>query len=60
MSNEDWITNIVDAAGEAASLHGSEAVRFVFAKYSAVSIEDLQERYYPAVWGELLLMTHDD
>lgn len=60
MSKEDWITNIEDAAGKAASLYGSEAVLFVFAKYGAVSIEDLSESFYSEVLSELYFMAQDN
>ena len=59
MSKEDWITNIEDAAGKAASLYDSAAVLFVFAKYGATDIEDLSERYYSEVFSELYLMSQD-
>ena len=55
MTRNDWIINIENAS----EMLSPDVVKSVFEKYRAICIEDLPERYFPEVWGELSFMAED-
>ena len=52
-STEDLYINIESAAAEVSQQFGSEEVEFVFMKYGATSIDELNPSDYSSVFSEL-------
>lgn len=59
LSNQDWIFNIENIAGEACRNATPEHVRDVFVLYGATSADDLDPSSYEAVFSELQLLAYD-
>lgn len=52
-STEDLYINIESAAAEVSQQFGSEEVEFVFMKYGATNLDDLDPSDYSSVFSEL-------
>ncbi len=58
-STEDLYISLENAVAEVSQQLGSEEVEFVFSKYNATSIEDLDPADYSSVFSELEALQND-
>ena len=56
---KNWIINIENSAAAVEAQLGSSVVNFVFERYGAHSIEDLNSSDLPEVFGELYAIEAD-
>ena len=59
MSKMDWIINIDNTASIVAGTFGDEVVAAVFGRYGATCSDNLNPRYYEAVFSDLMVMEAD-
>ena len=60
MTQLDWQINIENHSDSVVKKYGKDDVNFVFTKYGATGLDNLNPSHYDEVFGDLMLMDEDD